>query len=98
MFGAFDLRMSPRIASKVDSWQARAQRSGLGLAVAGALSVLVVSPCVTAPLAGALVFISSTGDAIMGGAVLFALGLGMGLPLLLVGTFGATLLPALAAG
>ena len=94
MFGAFDLRMSPRIASKVDSWQARAQRSGpLGLAVAGALSVLVVSPCVTAPLAGALVFISSTGDAIMGGAVLFALGLGMGLPLLLVGTFGATLLP-----
>jgi len=94
MFGAFDLRMSPRIASKIDSWQARAQRSGpLGLAVAGALSVLVVSPCVTAPLAGALVFISSTGDAIMGGAVLFALGLGMGLPLLLVGTFGATLLP-----
>ncbi|WP_422101934.1 protein-disulfide reductase DsbD [Vreelandella sp.] len=94
MFGAFDLRMSPRIASKVDAWQARAQRSGpLGLAVAGALSVLVVSPCVTAPLAGALVFISSTGDAAMGGAVLFALGLGMGLPLLLVGTFGATLLP-----
>ena len=94
MFGAFDLRMSPRIASKVDAWQARAQRSGpLGLAVAGALSVLVVSPCVTAPLAGALVFISSTGDAVMGGAVLFALGLGMGLPLLLVGTFGATLLP-----
>ncbi|MFP3342775.1 protein-disulfide reductase DsbD [Halomonas sp. SIMBA_159] len=94
MFGAFDLRVSPRIANTVDAWQARAQRSGpMGLAVAGALSVLVVSPCVTAPLAGALVFISSTGDAAMGGAVLFALGLGMGLPLLLVGTFGATLLP-----
>ncbi len=94
MFGAFNLSMSPRIASRVDAWQARAQRSGpAGLAVAGALSVLVVSPCVTAPLAGALVFISSTGDAAMGGAVLFALGLGMGVPLLLVGTFGATLLP-----
>ncbi|MYL24395.1 protein-disulfide reductase DsbD [Halomonas alkaliantarctica] len=94
MFGAFDLRLSPRLAGRVDAWQARAQQSGpLGLALAGALSVLVVSPCVTAPLAGALVFISSTGDAVLGGAVLFALGLGMGVPLLLVGTFGATLLP-----
>ncbi|MGO2008890.1 protein-disulfide reductase DsbD [Vreelandella alkaliphila] len=94
MFGAFDLRVSPRLAAKIDDWQARAQQSGpAGLALAGALSVLVVSPCVTAPLAGALVFISSTGNAAMGGAVLFALGLGMGVPLLLVGTFGATLLP-----
>lgn len=94
MLGAFDLRLSPRLAGRVDAWQTRAQQSGpLGLAVAGALSVLVVSPCVTAPLAGALVFISSTGDAALGGAVLFALGLGMGVPLLLVGTFGATLLP-----
>ncbi|WP_083004676.1 protein-disulfide reductase DsbD [Halomonas sp. GT] len=94
MFGAFDLRVSPRLASKIDGWQARAQQSGpAGLALAGALSVLVVSPCVTAPLAGALVFISSTGNAAMGGAVLFALGLGMGVPLLLVGTFGATMLP-----
>ena len=94
MFGAFNLNLSPRLANRVDAWQARAQRSGpAGLALAGALSVLVVSPCVTAPLAGALVFISSTGDAAMGGAVLFALGMGMGVPLLLVGTFGATLLP-----
>ncbi|GAA3909296.1 protein-disulfide reductase DsbD [Halomonas cibimaris] len=94
MFGAFNLRMSPRIATKVDGWQARAQQSGPpGLAVAGALSVLVVSPCVTAPLAGAMVFISSTGDGVLGGSVLFALGLGMGVPLLLVGTFGATALP-----
>ncbi|CAM3710821.1 MULTISPECIES: protein-disulfide reductase DsbD [Halomonas] len=94
MFGAFNLNLSPRLTNRIDAWQARAQRSGpAGLAVAGALSVLVVSPCVTAPLAGALVFISSTGDAALGGAVLFALGLGMGVPLLLVGTFGATLLP-----
>ncbi|MGR2737618.1 protein-disulfide reductase DsbD [Billgrantia sp. Q4P2] len=94
MFGTFDLRLTPRLAGRIDAWQARAQRSGpLGLAGAGALSVLVVSPCVSAPLAGALVFISSTGDALMGGAALLALGLGMGVPLLLVGTFGATALP-----
>ncbi|RUR36596.1 protein-disulfide reductase DsbD [Vreelandella populi] len=94
MFGAFELRFSPRLTNRIDAWQARAQKSGPGgLALAGALSVLVVSPCVTAPLAGALVFISSTGDALIGGAVLFALGLGMGLPLLLVGTLGVTLLP-----
>ncbi|SEK87204.1 protein-disulfide reductase DsbD [Halomonas daqiaonensis] len=94
MFDAFNLRLSPRLAGRIDNWQARAQHSGpAGLALAGALSVLVVSPCVSAPLAGALVFISTTGDALMGGAALFALAMGMGVPLLLVGTFGTTLLP-----
>ncbi|MDN3555319.1 protein-disulfide reductase DsbD [Halomonas maura] len=94
MFGAIDLRLSPRLAGRIDALQTRAQKSGpAGLALAGALSVLVVSPCVSAPLAGALVFISSTGDALMGGAALLALALGMGVPLLLVGTFGTTLLP-----
>ncbi|WP_348826612.1 protein-disulfide reductase DsbD [Halomonas sp. RT37] len=94
MFGVFNLRLSSGLGSRIDAWQARAQRSGpLGLALAGALSVLVVSPCVSAPLAGALVFISSTGDAVIGGAALLALALGMGVPLLLVGGFGTTLLP-----
>ncbi|PAU74665.1 protein-disulfide reductase DsbD [Halomonas salipaludis] len=94
MLGAFNLRLSPRLAGRIDAWQARAQRSGPpGLALAGALSVLVVSPCVSAPLAGALVFISTTGDALLGGAALLALALGMGVPLLLVGTFGTTLMP-----
>lgn len=94
IFGVFNLQLSPRLNNLVGGWQQRAQRSGpLGLAVAGALSVLVVSPCVSAPLAGALVFISTTGDAMVGGAALLALGLGMGVPLLLVGTFGTTLLP-----
>ncbi|WP_133481007.1 protein-disulfide reductase DsbD [Halomonas ventosae] len=94
MFGSFDLRLSPRLAGRIDAWQTRAQRSGpAGLALAGALSVLVVSPCVSAPLAGALVFISTSGNALMGGAALLALALGMGVPLLLVGTFGTTLLP-----
>ncbi|WP_458527313.1 protein-disulfide reductase DsbD [Onishia taeanensis] len=94
MFNAFQPRLPVGLSQRLDAWQARAQRSGpLGLALAGALSVLVVSPCVSAPLAGALVFISSTGDATMGGLGLLALALGMGVPLLLVGTFGATLLP-----
>ena len=94
MFDAFQLRLPPRLAGRIDALQVRAQHSGpAGLAGAGALSVLVVSPCVSAPLAGALVFISSTGDALMGGAALLALGLGMGVPLLLVGTLGTTLLP-----
>ncbi|PMR68659.1 protein-disulfide reductase DsbD [Halomonas heilongjiangensis] len=94
MLGAFNLRLAPRLAGRIDAWQARAQHSGPGgLALAGSLSVLVVSPCVSAPLAGALVFISTTGDALLGGAVLLALGLGMGVPLLVVGTFGTTLLP-----
>ncbi|MDC8805473.1 protein-disulfide reductase DsbD [Halomonas pacifica] len=94
MFGVVNLRTAPRLAGRIQAWQTRAQRSGpIGLALAGALSVLVVSPCVSAPLAGALVFISTTGDAAMGGAALLALALGMGVPLLLVGTFGTTLMP-----
>lgn len=94
MFGVVTPRASPRMANRIDAWQLKLQRSGpLGLALAGALSVAVVSPCVSAPLAGALVFISSTGDALMGGWALLALALGMGVPLLLVGTFGASLLP-----
>ncbi|MFD2436762.1 protein-disulfide reductase DsbD [Modicisalibacter luteus] len=99
MFGVFDLRVAPALANRVDAWQARLQRSGApGLALAGALSVIVVSPCVSAPLAGALVFISTTGNILMGGAALFALALGMGVPLLFVGTFGPSLLPVQAPG
>lgn len=60
----------------------------------GALSALVVSPCVSAPLAGALLYISTTQDAVMGGMALFALGLGMGVPLILVAVGGRKLLPS----
>jgi len=59
----------------------------------GALSTLIVSPCLTAPLAGALAFIATTGDAGLGSLALFMLGLGMGVPLILTGTFGAHWLP-----
>lgn len=59
----------------------------------GVLSALLVGPCMTAPLAGALLYIGNTGDVLTGALVLFAMGLGMGMPLLLVGTLGARLLP-----
>jgi thiol:disulfide interchange protein DsbD len=61
--------------------------------IMGALSSLVVSPCVSAPLAGALIYISTTGDAVLGGAALLSLGLGMGVPLLVIGASGGHLLP-----
>ncbi|NRB55974.1 MAG: protein-disulfide reductase DsbD [Salinicola sp.] len=94
MFGAFDLRLPSAIGQRIDAWQNRLQRSGpAGLAAAGALSVLVVSPCVSAPLAGALVFISTTGETLGGALALLALALGMGVPLILVGTFGGQWLP-----
>ena len=59
----------------------------------GALSALVVSPCVSAPLVGALIYLSTTGDAVLGGGALLALGLGMGVPLLVIGASGGHLLP-----
>lgn len=65
----------------------------VGVAIMGALSAIVVSPCVSAPLAGALIFISTTGDMMQGFLALFALGLGMGVPLLIIGTGGNKLVP-----
>ena len=59
----------------------------------GSLSSLVVSPCISAPLAGALIYLSNTGDAVLGGFALFALGLGMGVPLMVVGGSGGHWLP-----
>ena len=59
----------------------------------GALSALIVGPCVAAPLAGALLYIGQTGDALLGGTALFVMALGMGVPLLIVGLSAGTLLP-----
>jgi thiol:disulfide interchange protein DsbD len=64
-----------------------------GVAAMGFISTLIVGPCVTAPLAGALIYIAKTGNAMIGGAALFSLGLGMGAPLLLIGTSAGKLLP-----
>lgn len=94
MFGVFELRL-PRVLSKrLDHLADNARGGSLGgAAVLGVVSSLLVSPCVSAPLAGALLYISASGDALGGGLKLFALGLGMGAPLLLFATGGGALLP-----
>ena len=94
MFGVFTLQIPSAIQTRIANLSAR-QKSGswLGAAIMGMLSTLAVGPCVTAPLAGALIYIGQTGDAVLGGLTLFVLGLGMGIPLLLIGTSAAKLLP-----
>jgi thiol:disulfide interchange protein DsbD len=69
------------------------QGSLVGVAVMGALSALIVSPCVSAPLAGALVYIAQTGEQLRGAVALYGLGLGMGVPLFIAGVGGARILP-----
>lgn len=94
MFGFYELQLPAALRSRLDALSRR-QRGGqwAGAIVMGALSAVIVSPCVTAPLAAALAFIAQTGDAVFGGAALFALSLGMGVPLLLIGTGAGALLP-----
>src|SRR6266568_6024883 len=64
-----------------------------GVVTMGALSAIIIGPCVAAPLAGALLYIARTGDAFLGGTALFVMALGMGLPLIVVGTSARHLLP-----
>ncbi|WP_339523055.1 protein-disulfide reductase DsbD [Pseudomonas sp. EL_65y_Pfl2_R96] len=94
MFGVFELKLPHAISSRLDRIAGRTEGGSLwGAAVLGVVSSLLVSPCVSAPLAGALLYISASGDALGGGLKLFMLGLGMGAPLLLVATGGAAWLP-----
>ena len=94
MFGLFELRLPRFIQEPLDRLNQKQTGGSLfGVLLMGALSAVVVSPCVSAPLAGALLYISTTGDAALGGMALFALGLGMGLPLIIIGTSGAYVLP-----
>lgn len=94
MFGLFEMRLPRFISDRLDAVADRTQGgSVLGAATLGVLSSLLVSPCVSAPLAGALLYISASGDAVGGGLKLLALGLGMGVPLVVAGTGGAALLP-----
>lgn len=94
MFGFYELQAPAALQNKLTQLSNR-QGGGQfgGVAAMGFISTLVVGPCVTAPLAGALLYIANTGDAFVGGAALFALGLGMGAPLLLIGTSAGKLLP-----
>ncbi|MEI6354347.1 MAG: protein-disulfide reductase DsbD [Methylococcus sp.] len=94
MFGVFTLQVPGPLQQRLMALSNR-QAGGtlLGSAVMGFLSALIVGPCVAAPLAGALIYIGQTGDALLGGLALFSLGLGMGLPLLVIGTSAGKLLP-----
>ncbi len=94
MFGFYDLQLP-------SSWQSRLSQTSnqlhgghlSGVFLMGALSAIIMGPCVAAPLAGALLYIGQTHDAVLGGVALFALAMGMGAPLLLIGTSAGVLLP-----
>ena len=93
-FGLFELRLPAALETRLSENSQRLRgRSLLALLILGALSTLIVSPCIVAPLAGALLYIGQTGDALLGGTALFFLGLGTGVPLLLAGSSAAVLLP-----
>jgi len=94
MFGFYHLEVPKSLQAKLHNSSERHRDGSLwGAAIMGSLSSLIVGPCVAAPLAGALIYIGQTGDAILGGSALFALGLGMGVPLLLLGASAGKLLP-----
>ncbi len=94
MFGFYDLQMPASIQSRLTQFSNQQQGGTLiGVAIMGFLSALIVGPCVAAPLTGALIYIGQTGDAVLGGLALFALSMGMGVPLLIVGTSAGRWLP-----
>jgi thiol:disulfide interchange protein DsbD len=94
MFGFYEIQLPTGLQTRLAEISNR-QRGGTlaGVAVMGLLSALIVSPCIAPPLAGALIFIGQTGNAVLGGTALFALSLGMGAPLILIGTSAGKLLP-----
>lgn len=93
MFGLFELQLPAAWTSRLSADRGPARRSASSAAGMGFASALIVGPCVTAPLAGALLYIAQTGDLALGAGALFALGLGKGVPLIMFGTMGARLLP-----
>jgi thiol:disulfide interchange protein DsbD len=94
MFGFYELQLPSSLQTRLAEISNRqAGGSLVGVAIMGLLSALIVGPCVAPPLAGALIFIGQTGNAVLGGIALFALSLGMGAPLIAIGTSAGELLP-----
>jgi thiol:disulfide interchange protein DsbD len=94
MFGFYELQLPSVIRDRLTNVSAKQEGGNLiGVFFMGVLSALVVSPCVSAPLAGALLAMAQAGDMIKGGLTLLALGLGMGAPLIVIGTTGANIMP-----
>lgn len=94
MFGFYELQMPGSIQNKLSAEAGHLKGGHLTSVFGmGALSALIVGPCVAAPLAGALLYISQTRDVVLGGSALFVMALGMGVPLLLLGASAGALLP-----
>ncbi len=94
MFGLYQLQLPGQLQGRLHQLTNRLPSgNGLGVLLMGALSALVCSPCTTAPLSGALLYVAQGGDRLYGAAALYLLSLGMGLPLLLIGAFGNRWLP-----
>ncbi len=95
MFGYYEIQLPRALQSKLTKTSDSAQSKGglAGVAIMGFLSALIVGPCVAPALAGALVYIGQTGDAVLGGAALFVMSLGMGVPLLIVGAGAGKFMP-----
>jgi thiol:disulfide interchange protein DsbD len=94
MFGVYDLRLPHALQHRLHGAHGRLKGGRLvPVAAMGVLSAVIVSPCVSAPLAGALLEISRSGDMVLGGSALFAMALGMGVPLMVVGLSEGALLP-----
>lgn len=94
LFGLFHLSLPNAIMQKLNQFQNRQQAGTfVGTIIMGALSALIIGPCMSAPLAGALLFVSQSQSALLGGLYLFILGLGLGLPLFIASVFGSRLLP-----
>ncbi len=94
LFGYYEIGLPASWQSKISKASDDAQSKGiLGTAIMGLLSALIVGPCVAPPLGGAVLFISHTGDALLGGVALFVMSMGMGVPLLLVGIGAGKFMP-----
>ncbi len=93
MFGFYELQLPSSWHSKHSHASGKLGGTLPGVAVMGVLSAIIVGPCIAPPLAGALLYISQTSDAVLGGMVLFAMGMGLGVPLLVIGTSEGKLLP-----
>lgn len=94
MFGLFELQLPVGLQTRLQQWAGRHRGGSLpGVIAMGAISALVCSPCTTAPLSAALLYVAQGGDRLQGALLLYLLACGMGLPLLLIGTFGPRWLP-----
>jgi len=94
MFGLFNLALPASWQNKLNNLSNKQKGGSItGVVIMGIISGLVASPCTTAPLTGALLYISQTGDVVLGASALYALSLGMGLPLLILGSSGGKILP-----